>query len=261
VSGLALVRLAPDLDRLARAAAARGLIGRGGDFGYALHATLAAALGDIAPKPFLLRADMRRPEILGYTSADPTEFRELSRLPPIDDADLVEALRLAEIEVRALPVDWVPGRTLDFETRVRPVLRTRPEGRTGRTSERDAFLEAIDPDEPSPTDFTPHRVWPTRERVYAEWLSRELARGGAARLETARMIAFRRTRVLRRPTQPGAGRGRVESEGPDAILRGRLRIEDGAGFAALLGRGLGRHRAFGFGMLLLTPPGRLIERR
>jgi len=91
VSGLALVRLAPDLDRLARAAAARGLIGRGGDFGYALHATLAAALGDIAPKPFLLRADMRRPEILGYTSADPTEFRELSRLPPIDDADLVEA--------------------------------------------------------------------------------------------------------------------------------------------------------------------------
>jgi len=39
---------------------------------------------------------MRRPEILGYTSADPPEFRELSRLPPIDDADLVEALRLAK---------------------------------------------------------------------------------------------------------------------------------------------------------------------
>lgn len=74
------------------------------------------------------------------------------------------------------------------------------------------------------------------------------------------MIAFQRTRVLRRPVQPGAGRAHVESEGPDATLRGCLRIEDGAGFAALLGRGVGRHRAFGFGMLLLTPPGRLIER-
>jgi CRISPR system Cascade subunit CasE len=198
---------------------------------------------------------------LGYTSADPAEFQELARLPPIDHADLVDALRLTEVEVRALAVDWVPKSTLDFETRIRPVIRIRPEGRTGRTRERDAFLEAIDPDERPPTDLTPHRVWPTRERIYAEWLSRELARGGAARLETARMIAFQRTRVLRRPTQPGAGRGRIESEGPDAILRGRLRIEDGAGFATLLGRGVGRHRAFGFGMLLLTPPGRLIEGR
>jgi CRISPR system Cascade subunit CasE len=208
-----------------------------------------------------LRADIRRPEILGYTRADPTQFRELARLPPIDDADLVEALRLTEVEVRTLPVHWVPGCTLDFETRIRPVIRTRPEGRAGRTSERDAFLEAIDPDELPPTDFTPHRAWPTRERIYAEWLSRELARGGAARLEAAQMIVFKRTRVLRRPTQPGAGRARVESEGPDAILLGRLRIEDDAGFAALLGRGVGRHRAFGFGMLLLTPPGRLIEGR
>jgi CRISPR system Cascade subunit CasE len=260
VSGLALVRLAPDLDRLARAAAARGLIGRGGDFGYALHAALAAALGNMAPKPFLLRADLRRPEILGYTGADPAEFRELARLPPIDNSDLVDALHPTEVEVCALPVDWLPGRTLDFETRVRPVMRTRPEGRTGRSCERDAFLEAIDPDEPRPTDFTPHRVWPCRERVYAEWVSRELARGNAARLEAARMIAFQRTRVLRRPTQPSSGRTRVESEGPDATLRGRLRIEDSAGFAALLARGVGRHRTFGFGMLLLTPPGRLIER-
>ena len=60
MSELALVRLVPDLDRLARAAAAHGLIGAGGDFGYALHAALAAAFGDLAPKPFLLRAEIRR---------------------------------------------------------------------------------------------------------------------------------------------------------------------------------------------------------
>jgi CRISPR system Cascade subunit CasE len=98
-----------------------------------------------------------------------------------------------------------------------------------------------------------------REDAYGKWLARELARGSAAQLDVARLVTFRRTRVLRRPTRPGEGRHRVESEGPDAILRGRLRIENGASFAELLGRGLGRHRAFGFGMLLLMPPGRLVN--
>jgi CRISPR system Cascade subunit CasE len=45
-----------------------------------------------------------------------------------------------------------------------------------------------------------------------------------------------------------------ESEGPDAVLEGVLEVVDGEAFAALLRRGVGRHRAFGFGMLLLRPP-------
>lgn len=261
MSGLALVRLMPDLDRLARAAAAHRLIGAGGDFGYALHAAMAAAFGDIAPKPFLMRTETGRPEVLGYTYADPAEFRELAYLPPIDHADLVEPLYLAGVEVRALPADWTAGRRLDFEARVRPVVRTRPQGRDGPTRERDAFLEMLDDREPPPKEALPHHAWPLREDAYATWLARELARGNAAQLEVARLVTFRRTRVLRRPMRPGEGRHRVESEGPDAILRGRLRIEDGAGFAGLLARGLGRHRSFGFGMLLLMPPGRLIDRK
>jgi len=34
---------------------------------------------------------------------------------------------------------------------------------------------------------------------------------------------------------------------------GVLQVRDSAAFAALLARGIGRHRAFGFGMLLLKP--------
>jgi len=259
MSELALVRLLPDLDRLARAAAAHGLIGAGGDLGYALHAALTAAFGELAPRPFLLRAEIRRPEVLGYTRADPAELRETIRLLAIDFADVVEPLRLDHIEVRGLPTDWTAGRRLDFETRIRPVIRTRPQGRDGPTRERDAFLETLDAREPPPTEAPPHRAWPLREDAYAQWLARELGRGNAARLEIARLITFRRTRVLRRRVRPGEGRRRVESEGPDAVLRGRLQIEDSAGFAGLLGRGIGRHRAFGFGMLLLMPPGRLVD--
>ena len=259
MSGLALVRLIPDLDRLARAAALHGLIGVGGDFGYALHAALAAAFGNSASKPFLLRTEIRRPEVLGYTNADPSEFHDLAHLPPVDHADLVEPLCLGGVEVRELPDDWTAGRKLDFETRIRPVIRTRPQGRNGRTHERDVFLEELDGCEPPPKDAPPHRAWPMREHAYAKWLARELARGNSAELDVARLVMFRRTRVLRRATRPEQARGRVESEGPDVVMRGRLRVRDGAGFADLLRRGIGRHRAFGFGMLLLTPPGRLIH--
>jgi len=45
-----------------------------GDFGYALHATLAQLFGDIAPKPFLFAGRHAPPRDPGYTSADPTDF-------------------------------------------------------------------------------------------------------------------------------------------------------------------------------------------
>jgi hypothetical protein len=42
-------------------------------------------------------------------------------------------------------------------------------------------------------------------------------------------------------------------EGPDAILRGEFVVKDPASFAAVLTNGVGRHRAYGYGMLLLRP--------
>jgi CRISPR system Cascade subunit CasE len=253
------VRLVPDLPRLTRAAAGRGLIGRGGDLGYALHAALLAAFGEAAPKPFRLRTEGRVPEILGYVADDPETVRTHAGLPPIAEVDFVESLGLVAVEARALPAIWRSGQTLDFEVRARPVVRTRLRGRDGPTRERDVFLVTI-ADAPIPSEPTPHQSWPRRERAYVEWLGRELGRGGGAMVERARMAAFKRTRVLNRPVGHYGRRRQSETEGPDVVLRGRLRIEDGAGFAGLLARGIGRHRAFGFGMLLLAPPGRLIER-
>jgi CRISPR system Cascade subunit CasE len=45
--------------------------------------------------------------------------------------------------------------------------------------------------------------------------------------------------------------GRIER--PNAVLEGTLTVGDPDAFARLLARGIGRHRAFGFGMLLLKP--------
>ena len=85
----------------------------------------------------------------------------------------------------------------------------------------------------------------TREAVYLDWLTERL--GSTVRLDRAacRLARFRRIRVAR---------GNRGPEGPDATIHGTLIVTDPVSFAALLARGVGRHRAYGYGMLLLRPP-------
>jgi CRISPR system Cascade subunit CasE len=47
----------------------------------------------------------------------------------------------------------------------------------------------------------------------------------------------------------------VVIERPVARITGTLQVETADAFAHLIARGIGRHRAFGFGMLLLRPAG------
>ena len=88
----------------------------------------------------------------------------------------------------------------------------------------------------------------SREEVYADWLTEQFRRRGGAQLESATLYSFQRTRALRK-------RHARYSEGPDAIMRGTLIITDADAFANLLAQGIGRHRAYGYGMLLLRPAG------
>ena len=48
-------------------------------------------------------------------------------------------------------------------------------------------------------------------------------------------------------------RGNARLVRPSAVLEGTLSITDPVEFRQTLARGIGRHRAFGFGMLLLRP--------
>ena len=74
----------------------------------------------------------------------------------------------------------------------------------------------------------------------------------AVELLDVQLNAFARSHIVRR-TQASASQARKGQtiDGPDATLTGRLRVTDPTAFAHLLARGVGRHRAFGFGMLLL----------
>jgi CRISPR system Cascade subunit CasE len=93
----------------------------------------------------------------------------------------------------------------------------------------------------------------SREAVYVDWLKRQF--DSAAELHEVRMNEFRLSTVFRRSAAQAESSGRQKRavQGPDAVFTGVLQVSDGEAFASLVARGIGRHRAFGFGMLLLKP--------
>jgi CRISPR system Cascade subunit CasE len=239
---LYLLHTQPDPQRLAAWAARHRLFDKEGDLGYALHALLHAAFGEQAPQPFrYLDAEQG---LLAYTHLDASG---LAQLVALVDPDVSAALGLGQtrqhggMNVRPFPAQWAAGHTLGFEVRVRPIIR---EGKTGR--ERDAFLAAVEQAHGGALD---------RSEVYVQWLRDLLARQGGAELVDARMTRYQQLGVTRKSQKGSADDVRHSRlvNGPDAVLTGQLRVANSQAFAQLLANGLGRHRAFGFGLLLLRP--------
>jgi CRISPR system Cascade subunit CasE len=247
---LYLLHTQPDPQRLAAWATRRGLLAAQGDFGYALHGLLTAAFGDQTPRPF--RYLDAQEGLLAYT---PRAGDDLLRQAALAPEDVATALGLGAtahqpgLRVREFPTHWPVGHVLDFEVRVRPVIR---EAKTGH--ERDAFLAAVE--KKSAADTPLHDTG--GEEVYIQWLRDQFARQGGAELLAARLASFRLLPVLRQTQPAGEGEARRKRPvgGPDAVLAGSLRVTDAPVFAQWLARGVGRHRAFGFGLLLLRPAGR-----
>jgi CRISPR system Cascade subunit CasE len=247
---LLMLRLLPDMAALARWVAATGQRALQDDTGYALHAVLRAALGDLAPKPFALLERPGSLQLIGYTRRSAAELDRALAQAEVCDPGAALALGLgkaANTLIKPLPADWRHGERLSFEVRVAPVVRSRQQP-GGGYPEIDA---AFHPDFATgiPGD---------REAAHLCWLTRELSRGGAATLRSARAIAFHLAPIARRHAQADGKRTpRSTQQGllPDLTVRGQLQVDDPVAFDALLARGLGRHRSFGFGCLLLAPPG------
>ena len=208
---------------------------------HAMHCLLVECFGDLAPKPFRLIMPRGGSTgcLYGYARAASDTLRETAAIC----ADPLQSriIPAGKLDSKSMPAEWPTGKRLGFEVRIRPTRRlNRPAGNGERhTAERDAFLmQALDETQETRS----------REEVYQEWLSERLEKCGGASLdaEETKLVSFQRTRAYRK-------RHARHSEGPDAVMRGILTITDPDDFAALLARGVGRHRAYGFGMLLLRP--------
>lgn len=215
------------------------------DLGYTVHGLLRATFGEQAPQPFHAEAQGRASiKVLGYgpAAAAALQATRAAVAEPLADACI------AAVATKPMPTAWEAGATFDFQVRACPIRR-RIEN--GRRLEIDAWLTGGSGDSRQRGE---DGSGPARPHVYVGWLGEQIGARGADLLgaEVHRLDRGR----LRRRVGDGAGGGRMSdtAEKPDVTFRGRLSVRDPVAFADLLARGLGRHKAFGFGMLLLRPP-------
>jgi CRISPR system Cascade subunit CasE len=241
---LFMLQCEPDMLQVIRWAKNNSVLPRDADddFGYTLHALLAACFGTLAPKPFMFQRHTGTPKILAYSALDAPALRAHALDFALPDA--LAAINLDSLLSKPMPAAFAIGRDLGFTVRVRPMVRTDKHGNRARSREIDAFQAAI--------EGTAEDAGISRSEVYRSWLESRFSTGGCE-IRAATLSALRRTPVVRRDQNRGLRRIGGKDGGPDATFSGTLRVTDPEIFALLLARGIGRHRAFGFGMILLRP--------
>jgi hypothetical protein len=203
-----------------------------GDDGLIVKTILTEAFGGPLLRPWRIeRIHAGIATLLAYTETDPERLASLysASLPSVQAAVTV---------VGAASVAIQTGVRYPFSIRLCPAIRVTP--REGvRHGERDAFLVAVDRNPDQHHD---------RLQVYAEYL--------ASRLPGAELMSVEATQAprLKPMFRPGNNRKLARKTLPDASLAGTLRTTDAATLVAAMRAGIGRQRAYGYGMLRLGAP-------
>lgn len=208
---------------------------------HAMHCLLTESFGELAPRPFrlIMPRGQAHGVLYGYARVGDDDLRGAATA--FADPEQLRILAADHIASKPMPAVWRSGRQLGFETRIRPTVRRSRNAESRPGKECDAFaLKA--------SRYAEGKMPHSRESVYADWLSGQFERRDGAQLDRdrTRLVSFQRTRAVRK-------RRARHSEGPDAVMRGVLTITDPDAFSNLLANGIGRHRAYGYGMLLLRP--------
>jgi CRISPR system Cascade subunit CasE len=271
---LYMLQVPINLNELARQAGDRGWIirrdnkGRESDAGFdegrALHHVLDEAFGPGRLRPFRLLAPRGKSNgsIYAYTSSTDEELRDAfaTSAPP----EHARILNVDSLATKAMPSNWTAGRRLGFDVRVRAIVRIKtplpnprnPAKPYKEGAELDAFFVEAQRNHPESrprivdgehTSSGMIDAGRTREAVYRDWLAARFKGAAGLDADNTVMHSFERSRLARDGDS---------TEGPDVIFHGELTIADPTGFAALLAGGVGRHKAYGYGMLLLRHPGR-----
>lgn len=243
---LHLCRINLNMPALYRLAKERRLPPFTEDDGYTAHSTLREAFGECAPLPFSMRPVRGAYlPVLGYSNEPADALLSCLSERRSDFPLACGAVSQTSMESKQMPGNWRQGTVLDFEVKICPVVRKARGAQNKKPgAEIDVFLDAL------PNDGS--TLEQSREDVYSMWLRERFLQAGVADLVTAKMTGFRLATLVRRSSNRKAHTTRR----PEAIFCGKLCVNDGPGFSEWVRRGIGRHRAFGFGMLLLRPAGR-----
>lgn len=202
------------------------------DDGYLAHMWVESAFGPGSFRPFHAQPVRGCLRLLGYSERPAEALRAHAATyatPEVEQAGVWATLRS-----KPLP-DFPAGVRLGFHARV---CATVSEPRSSR--EVDAWARRK------------HRGEEVgAEEAWMDWTTDALRRADV-QPESVRVRGWRWSRVTRRAQ--GDGRRAPALDVPDVEVAGVFRAAAPERVEALLRRGLGRHRAFGFGMVRLVPP-------
>lgn len=241
-----LVRIPVAMVELSRWAALRGGLWSHNDLdvGRALHHLLCESFPTGALQPFRLFVPSRQQcgTLYAYTATSEAALRScFHACASPEAADILEMQALA---TRPLPTSWQAGARYGFDIRLRPVVRlakdiTTPQAVWKRHAEVDAWfarkLRCSDAD---------RHALPTRDEVYLDWLANLMAPAACLERDHTRIAQLHHRDIVR---------GRTTRKGVDIVVHGTFAVRDPKAFSRILARGIGRHRAYGYGMVLLRP--------
>ena len=211
------------------------------DEGLALHHLIGESFGPGTLQPFRLMVapGARTGSVYAYAGQSANDLATAARA--VMDPAVARVVNLEALASQPRPASaWFAGQRLGFDLRVRPVVQLASALSTDRqTFRKGAELDAALAQtlrQDTPTD---------RLAVYTNWLRKRLEPAVALQSDHTRLVRIERRSITRN--------GR-RINGPDATFHGTLAVKDPNAFAELLTRGVGRHRSYGYGMLLLRPP-------
>ena len=169
--------------------------------------------------------------IVGYTQSDSAELNKRRALA-------LPSVQAAVGEAIAVPLPALSAKErYRFSICLVPTIRvTKSEGR--RYGERDAFLARA--------DTAGKDGGLKRDDVYRDYLAERLS---GASIEASRLVQFR----LRRLMRPKKDRSVSGKTMPEAVIEGCLCVDEPPKLIEAITTGIGRQRAYGFGMLRLQP--------
>ena len=246
-SALHMVRLEIQAPKLV-SFAGRDLPPRQDDTSFLVHRLLASLFGEGTVQPFRVLAEERRSlPVLSYSERDEEALRR--HADSFADPLAHSAVDWSSFAVKSMPGRWKSGCRLGFEVKVCPIVRLASSREVDWLGERRTLPRGAEIDAFVHRRYLRGEDEATREGVYREWTARRLR--PAAEVLTAGLQGFRRRKLVRK-THEAVRRPRL-LERPEALVTGTLTVSEPQAFAKVLANGVGRHKAFGFGMLLLRP--------
>lgn len=208
------------------------------DNGLALHKLLSGLFGKGVVQPFrLFTPSVGSWSLYGYSAQNAESLRETAK--EVAMPEMEPLLQLDKLRSKEMPASFPVGKRLGFDVLVRPTRRKShedPETKKSTVREGDAYTFAYDKAKKEDQPI------PLRNDVYEAWLKEKLA--PAAEVEIARLVSMAQTRICRN--------GKF-LDGAEAVFQGTLKVTDSDAFREGLQKGIGRHRAYGYGMILLRP--------